>query len=138
MTALLGAGVGAGASLLLVYPPGLWFLDKLTVSLTAQGVYAVGLHAVAASVSVVFAMAAVRWRFRFHSGIRHTAIVTGLFLLLGGAESVVPTMALAASRDYSSRAPVVLLELGIVLAFCVFGLGAARWTLTRMARPLSA
>jgi hypothetical protein len=52
VTALLGAGVGAGASLLLVYPPGLWFLDKLTVSLTAQGVYAVGLHAVAASVSV--------------------------------------------------------------------------------------
>jgi hypothetical protein len=105
-------------------------LDRLTVSRTAQGVLAVGLHALAACTCAVFAVAAVCWRFRFHSGIRRTAMVTGLFLLLGGAASVAPTMALAGSLGYSSQTPVLLLEVGIVLAFCVAGLGAARWILS--------
>jgi hypothetical protein len=138
LTALLGAAGGAVATVVLFYPLGLWFLDQLTVSSTAQGVFAVGLHVVAASICTVFAVAAVRWRFRFHSGIRRTAIVTGLLLLLGGAASVAPTMALAASLGYSGRTPVVLLELGVVLAFCIAGLGTSRWILTRMSGHSSA
>lgn len=73
---------------------------------------------------------AIRWRFRFHEGIRRTTLPTGLFLLLGGAASVAPTMALAASLGYANEAQVVALEVGIVFAFCVAGLLTARWILT--------
>ena len=59
------------------------------------------------------------------------ARLTGLFLLLGGALSVAPTMALAASLGYDNGALVVLMEVGLVLAFCVAGLRTARWILTR-------
>lgn len=134
VTALVGALAGAVASVLLVYPVGFRILDGLTLSYTGEGIFAIGLHVVAACICTAFAMAAVRWRFRFHQGIRRTTLLTGLFLLLGGALSVAPTMALAAGLGYNTGALVVLLEVGIVLAFCVAGLRTARWILTRKSR----
>ena len=82
-----------------------------------------------------FAMAAVRWRFRFQEGIRRTTLLTGLFLALGGALSVAPAVALAASLGYDSGAFAVLLEVAIVLTFCVAGLLTAGWILTRKQGP---
>jgi hypothetical protein len=135
VTALVGAIAGAVASAVLLYPLGLRLLDELALSVTGEGVFAIGLHVVAACICTVFAMAAVHWRFRFHKGIRRTTLLTGMCLLLGGAASVAPTMALAASLGYNNEAPVVVLEVGIVLAFCVAGLLIARWILTRKASP---
>lgn len=131
LTALIGMLVGAVASALLWYPAGLRLLEGLSLSNSVQVAFAVGLHVVAACICTVFAMAAVRWRFRFHGEIRRITIFTGVSLLLGGATSVAPTMAVAAILDYSSAATVVLLEVGIVLAFCVAGLRTAQWILTR-------
>ena len=138
VTALVGAMAGAVASALLLYPVGLRLLDNLTLSYPGEGVFAIGLHVVAACICTVFAMAAVRWRFRFHQGIRRTTLLTGIFLLLSGALSVAPTIALAASLDYNNEALVVVLEVGIVLAFCVTGLRTGLWILTRRSRFTSA
>jgi hypothetical protein len=138
VTALAGATAGAVASASLVYPVGLRLLDSLTLSYAGEGDFAIGLHVLAACICTAFAMAAVRWRFRFHPGIRRATLLTGLCLLLGGASSVAPTMALAASLGYNNEAPVVILEVGIVLAFCVAGLGTARWILTHISMPTRA
>lgn len=137
-TALVGAVSGAVASLVLVYAPGLRLMDALTPSDPGQGRFALGLHVLAALICTAFAMAAIRWRFRFQPGIRRITLLTGLFLLLGGAASVAPTMALAASLGYDNSAPVDLLEVGIVIAFCIAGLRTARWIFTRRSRPTQA
>lgn len=137
-TALVGAAAGAGASLVLIYPPGLRLLDNLSLSYAGEGNFAVGLHVAAALSCTVFAMAAIHWRFRFQPGIRRITLLTGAFLLLSGALSVAPTMALAATFDYNAAAPVVLLEVGLVVAFCVAGLSAARWVQSRRPRPTRA
>jgi hypothetical protein len=131
VTALLGAAAGAAASLVLIYPLGLRIMDGLTLSYTAEGVFALGLHVLAALLCTVLAMAAVRWYFRFQPDIRRITLFTGAFLLLGGAVSIGPTMALAAALGYNNTTPVVLLEVGVVVGFCVAGLGAARWLLVR-------
>lgn len=137
VTALVGALAGAVASVWLVYPLGYRLIDNLGLSYSGEGAFSVGLHVLAACICTAFASAAVRWRFRFQRGIRRTTLLTGLFLLLGGAFSVAPTMALAASLGYSRDAHAVLLEVGLVLPFCVAGLLTARWILTRKPRPTS-
>ena len=135
LTALGGAVPGAVASAALLYPLGIRLLDSLQLSPYGEGVFAVGLHVVAACLCAAVAMASIRWRFRFHEGIRRTTFLTGCFLLLGGAASVAPTMAFAASLGYPSEAQVVAQEVAIVIAFCAAGLLVARWVLTRKAAP---
>ncbi|MDP3890739.1 hypothetical protein [Nocardioides sp.] len=135
VSALVGAVAGCIASLLLIYPIGTRLLDHLPLTDAGEGVFAIGLHVVAACACTASAMGALRWRFRFHVGILRTTLLAGLFLLLGGAVSVAPTMALAASLGYSTAAHVVLQELGIVFAFCLSGLLTAFWIGTRPSRP---
>jgi hypothetical protein len=121
-----------------VYVPGVRLVDSLTPSDPGQGRFTLGLHVLAALMCTAFGMAAVGWRLRFQSGIGRITLLTGLFLLLGGAASVAPTMTLAASLGYDSSAPVDLLEVGIFVAFFVAGLGIARWILSRRPRPTQA
>ncbi len=134
VTAMVGAMVGAIASALLLYPLGVQVLDGLPLTYSGEGVFAVGLHVVASCICAAFAAGALRWRFRRHAKINRTALIAGGFLLLGGAASVAPTMALAASLNYNNTAPVVLMEVGIVLAFCIAGLLAGQWVRTRTTR----
>lgn len=131
VTAMTGVLVGAIASALLVYSWGVPVLDALPLTYSEEGVFAVGLHVVAACICAAFAAGALRYRFRRHAGIKRTALLAGGFLLLGGAASVAPTMALAASFGYNNTASVVLMELGIVVAFCVAALLVAQWIRTR-------
>ena len=131
VTAMVGALAGAIASAVLLYPLGLRVLDAVPLTYNGEGVFAVGLAVVASCVSAAFAACALRWRFRLHAGVRRTSLLAGAFLLLGGAASIAPTMALAARLDYNSTAPVVLTEVAIVLAFCIAGLLAAHWVHTR-------
>lgn len=131
VTAMVGALVGAIASVLLVYSWGVPVLDALPLTYSEEGVFAVGLHVVAVCICAAFGAGALRYRFRSHAGIKRTALLAGGFLLLGGAASVAPTMALAATFGYSTTTSVVLLELGIVIAFCLASLGVAQWLRTR-------
>jgi hypothetical protein len=111
-------------------------MDDFALSYQQQGLFAVGLHAGAALIASAGAMFAVHRRFRFRRRQRLTVAVTGLFLLVGGAASVVPTMALAASVGYSSYPPIVITEVLVVLAFCTTGLLLARLVLSRADRTV--
>lgn len=130
-TALVGVLGGAIASVVLVYPLGIRVLDALPLTFYGEGVFAMGLHVVAACICAVSAVCALRWRFRQHAGIRRSAMLAGPFLLLAGAVSVAPTMAFAVWLDYTISAAVVFTEVVIVLAFCIVGLLAAHWVRTR-------
>lgn len=135
-TALVGAFLGGLIALAVWYPPGTRIMDQ--VSYQDQGMVALGLHAGAACFALAGAMAAVRWRFRFHQHLRLVVGLTGVFLLLGGLASIFPTMALAASLGYSSQAPIVFNEVVLVLLFCTAGLLLARWVLGQVDRHTKA
>jgi hypothetical protein len=93
-------------------------MDSLALSYAQEGLVAYALHGVSAVICAAVASLAVWWRFRFTPGIRRTALLTGLFLLLAGALSVLPTIALATALSYSTATSVVALEIAVVACFC--------------------
>lgn len=131
-TALGGAVLGAVASLSVVYPYA-YVPTRLSEFWTAMTV-----HVIAAVLTLAFACAAVAWRFRGTETMRRTVGFTALLMGLAGALSVLPTMAVARFFQYSSAAPVVLLELTLVSTFVVLGIISARWLATRDKRPTNA
>ncbi len=137
-TALAGATVGAAASLITIYPLGMRIVDNLRLTYGDQGGFAIGMHTVASLVCAAFSMFAVRWRFRDERRIWLIALTAGASLLLGGALSVAPTMAVAARLDYSSAIPVVTLEVSIVAAFCATALLLGLWLVRHVRRSAAA
>lgn len=134
-TALAGAVGGAFVAAIVVYPFGLYILDQLQLSLAGERTFALCLHVIAACLCTASAMLAVWWRFRFQNGLHRVVALTGIFLILGGAASVLPTIALAASIGYSTRALPVLVEIVIVVGFCIAGLRMAVWVANRDDKP---
>ncbi|WP_134738256.1 hypothetical protein [Nocardioides sp. 503] len=125
-TVLTGAAAGAATSLATVYPIGFDLMDQSSLTYDQEGWAAVGMHGVAALVCLAAALASVWWRYRFRGRVRRTLLLTGGLLVVGGLVSIAPAMLLASATGYSSAAPVVLAEVGIVVGLCSLGVLAAR------------
>lgn len=120
-TMLGGAAAGFIVALALVYPLGIWALDRTPANDTQQGWAALGLHVAAGASSVAGALAAAWWRFRFQVGARRTLVMMGALFVLGGSVSIAPTVLFARATGYSGAFWVVAIEVATVVGCCAAG-----------------
>ena len=125
VTALTGAAIGAVLCWTVLYQVLYLLMSLVVLPPGPEGLFALGVHSVAAIACTLVSVAFVRWRFRHLPGIRRTAALTGIGLLLGGGVSVAPAMALAATLGYStSPGPVAVVAL-VVAVCCGAGVATA-------------
>lgn len=134
-TMLTGAGARFLAALLSVYPIGIWAMDQSGADHGQQGWIVIGLHVLAAFVSLTSALAAVWWRFRFQAPARRTLGLAGTLFAVGGLASIAPTMAFANAFNFSGSFFVVMVEIGLVVGCCSLGAWTAGRVLVRRLAP---
>lgn len=126
VTALVGCGVGALLAWRL-FPSQLAWTD--THSLEWQGTAALAVHLFNAALVLACALAAVYLRFRTASRLQDGLFRVGLGLVAGGVASLTPTVAYAASVEYSNEYVQVITEIAIAVMCCTVGLtvGTYSW-----------
>lgn len=135
MLGLLGGAVaGFVLALFTVYPGGMYVSDELELSYEQEGWVAVGMHVLAAAFSLAGALMVLAWAFPVRASAARTLVGLGAGVLAGGVASIWPTMALAHRLDYSFAPGVVLLEIAMVVGFCLAGAWVAWKVLQRAPR----
>lgn len=128
-----GAAVGFVLSLFTVYPLGMPIYDRYGTTSDREIWISLGMHFVAAMMSLAGALAFLAWAFPVRASATRTLVCVGLGVLVGGLLSIWPTMALADALDYSFALPVVLLEVVLVVGMSLAGAWVA-WKLLHRTR----
>lgn len=132
-----GAAAGFVLALFTVYPAGMYVSDELDLSYEQEGWAALGMHAVAAALALAGALTVLAWAFPVRASAARTLVALGAGVLVGGLVSIWPTMALAHRLDYSLALGVVLLEIAMVVGFCLAGAWVAWRVLQRTPRGVA-
>lgn len=123
-----GAAVGFVLALFTIYPWGMPIYDRYGTTPDREIWISLGMHVVAAVMSLAGALAFLAWAFPVRASATRTLVCVGLGVLVGGLLSIWPTMALADALDYSFALPVVLLEVVLVVGMSLAGaLMAWKW-----------
>jgi hypothetical protein len=118
LTAVGGGVVGALASWFVIYPAVIAAAGRASDFAMAFTFYSIG-----ATLIVLCALAAVRWRFREIPTVNgYTLVKIGFGFTLGGLAGIIPTALFAAATGYSSAGIVVLVEAAMVGLFCAAGI----------------